>query len=349
MRIKLNQIIYILLLGLAFSQNDMYRNTESIKDEWKGYTSYQKDEALSFCDFLFKNGHYERCLLSSFQLLYRFSDDKNLSAVYYYIARCYEEMRNYSLAKDYYAKVLQMESKGSVAYEASFHRTAYVTLMMGEYDEILKETIDDPYLNVFRGYAYLSRSNWEEARASLISAQSSFSHPHYDNLITPIYETIEEVHTIPKHNRYFVFLMSMLPGGGHFALGEKNKGQGVFSSVGLMLLISSWTGVEKLVGNSRAIENISNSIPMHKNYNDGGLSRNNQLPEKISISSSSAKYAVPPLLVGTVIFIASSYKSFNDTKIKNQELMKIYLKKRLSEHPASQFLDFPEPQLIQKK
>ena len=349
MRIKLKQIIYILLLGLAFSQNDIYRNTESIKDEWKGYTSYQKDEALSFCDFLFKNGHYERCLLSSFQLLYRFSDDKNLSAVYYYIARCYEEMRNYSLAKDYYAKVLQMESKGSVAYDASFHRTAYVALMMGEHDEILKETNEDPYSKVFRGYAYLSRSNWEEARATFISAQASFSHPHYDNLIIPIYETIEEVHTIPKHNRYFVSLMSMIPGGGQFVLGEKNKGQGIFSSVGLMLLISSWTGVEKLVGNSRAIENISNSIPMYKNYNDGSLLRNNQLPERISTSSSSFKYAVPPLLVGTGIFIASSFTSFNDTKIKNQELIEIYLKKRLSEHPASRFLDFPEPQLIQKK
>ena len=356
MRINFRQIFYIFLLGSVFAQFDVYRNIEAIEDEWKGYTSYQKEEALSFCDFLFKEGYYERCLLNAFQVLYRFPNDQVTSVLNYYIARCYEEMANYKLAKDYYAKVLKSKSKDSIAYKASVYRSIYVTLMMGDYDDVLRQTDtinDDPYLVTFKGYAHINKLNWEEARTSFISAQSNFSHPHYDKLITPIYQAIEEVHTIPKHNRYLVFLMStLLPGGGQFILGEKGKGQGIFSSVGLMMLISSWTGVEKLVGNSRAVDNISTSIPMHKDYDDGTnkhLIKKNQLPKEISTSSSSTKYIIPPLLIGVGVFIASSYSSFKDTQSKNKELIEIYVKEKLYNLPSQRFLDFPEPQLINKK
>ena len=109
MRTYYKQIIIFFLLGQAFAQKDIYRNVDAIEKEWKGYTSYQKEEALSFCDFLFKEGHYERCLLNAFQILYKFPKDDSVSGVNYYIARCYEEMRNYKLAQTYYQKVLKQE------------------------------------------------------------------------------------------------------------------------------------------------------------------------------------------------------------------------------------------------
>ena len=82
------------LLAQLFAQKDIYRNVEAIEKEWKGYTSYQKEEALSFCDFLFKQGYYDRCLINAFQALYKFSDDDIVSVLNYYIGRCYEEMLN---------------------------------------------------------------------------------------------------------------------------------------------------------------------------------------------------------------------------------------------------------------
>ena len=354
MRIYYKQVIIFFLLAQLFAQKEIYRNVDAIEKEWKGYTSYQKQEALSFCDFLFKEGHYERCLINTFQALYKFPDDDIVSVLNYYIGRCYEEMANYSLANTYYQKVIKKEPRDSQGYKAAFYRSVYVKLMMDDVDGVLKITDSlktDPYLLAFRGYSLLKKKKWDEARTSFISAQSNFSHPHYDKLITPLFQTIEEVYTIPKHNRYLIFMMSSLfPGAGQFALGNKMQGQGILSSVGLMMLISSWTTVKSLVGSSRAVDNISLSVPMFKNYTtDKGLSKKDMIPDKIYTSSSSAKYLIPPMLIGSSIFIASAYKSFKDTKLKNEELINIYIKKRIEKNSPSRFLDFSEPQLIYKK
>ena len=354
MRTYYKQIIILFLLGQSFAQKDVYRNVEAIEKEWKGYTSYQKEEALSFCDFLFREGYYDRCLINAFQALYKFSDDDIVSILNYYIGRCYEEMMNYKLANIYYQKVIKKDPKDSQSYKAAFYRSVYVKLMMDDVDEVLKITDSsraDPYLLTFRGYSYLKKKKWEEARTSFISAQSNFSHPHYDKLITPLFQTIEEVHTIPKHNRYLIFIMgSIFPGAGQFMLGNKTQGQGILSSVGLMMLISSWTTVKSLVGSSRAVDDISLSVPMFKNYTaNNGLSKKDMIPDKIYTSSSSAKYLIPPILIGSSIFIASVYKSFEDTKQRNEELINIYIKKRIEKNSPSGFLDFSEPQLIYKK
>ena len=96
MRNPNRQILLGILFSMALSQQDVYHSVEDIQTEWTGYTSYQKEEMVSFCDFLFKEGYYERCLLTSFQLLYKFPDDPIISTVQYNIARCYEEMENFA-------------------------------------------------------------------------------------------------------------------------------------------------------------------------------------------------------------------------------------------------------------
>ena len=354
MRTYYKQIIILFLLGQSFAQKDVYRNVEAIEQEWKGYTSYQKEEALSFCDFLFKEGHYERCLVNAFQALYKFPDDDIVSVLNYYIGRCYEEMVNYKLANIYYQKVIKKEPNDSQNYKAAFYRNVYVKLMMDDVDDVLKITDSsktDPYLLTFRGYSYLKKKKWEEARTSFISAQSNFSHPHYDKLITPLYQTIEEVYTVPKHNRYLIFMMSSLfPGAGQFMLGNKTQGQGILSSVGLMMLISSWTTVQRLVGSSRAVDNISLSVPMFKNYTTNrSSSKKDMIPDKIYTSSSSVKYLIPPVVIGAGVFIISSLKSFKDTDEKNKKLIEYYVSDMVSDISPSRFLDFPNPTLVLQK
>jgi len=107
MRNLRKQIIFAFLFTVALCQNDIYRSVDEVQDEWTGYTSFQKEEMVSFCDFLFNEGYYERCLLSSFQLLYKFPNDPFVPTVNYYIARCYEEMENYKLAQRYYQKIIK--------------------------------------------------------------------------------------------------------------------------------------------------------------------------------------------------------------------------------------------------
>ena len=196
MRNLRKQISLVFLISVSSSQNDIYRSIEDVQEEWSGYTSFQKEEMISFCDFLFNEGYYERCLLSSFQLLYKFPNDPFIPTVNYYIARCYEEMKNFDLAVKYYQKVIDLNEKGSTVYGAAKYRKHYTNLLSGNLDTLIDATqnTEDPYLLTFRGYAHMEESRWEDARTSFISAQKAFNHPHYDELMIPLYQTLSLIH-----------------------------------------------------------------------------------------------------------------------------------------------------------
>ena len=282
---------------------------------------------------------------ASLQLLYKFPNDPIVEPINYYIARCYEEMQNYLLAHEYYNEVIQMGNQGSSVYKAAEYRDHYIYLLSGNSDQLLKKTekTSDPYLMTFRGYAYMKKLEWEKARTSFISAQESFNHAHYDDLMIPLYQTIENVNSVPRYNKYLVFLTSALfPGGGQFLLKEWNNGQGILSSVGLMLLISNWAKVDQLVGSNRVIDNYSSSVPLFSDYNKN----KDRMPNNVSVSYSSVKYIIPPVIVASGVFLGSSLKSFKDTDSKNKRLLEYYINDKIENLPPSRFLDFPEPVLI---
>ena len=353
MRILRRQIIFAYLFSIVLCQNDIYRSVDEVQDEWTGYTSFQKEEMVSFCDFLFNEGYYERCLLSSFQLLYKFPNDPFIPTVNYYIARCYEEMENFELAQRYYQKIIKDNDETSVVFRAAKYRNQYTNLLSGNTDDLLSSTqgTEDPYILTFRGYAYMEKMNWEAARTSFISAQDNFDHPHYDELMNPLYQTIENVNEIPKHNKYIVFLSSAIfPGGGQFLLKEWSNGQGILTSVSLMAIISNWAKVEELVGKNRIIENESSSIPLYKDMETNHqLKKKDKIPAKLSLSYSSVKYLIPPIVIGAGVFVISSLKSFKDTDEKNKKLIEYYVGDKVSDISPSRFLDFPNPTLVLQK
>ena len=57
-------IIFLFFVCIICGQN--FRSVDDIKDDWKNYTTFQKHELLSFCDFLIDGGHYERSLPVSY-------------------------------------------------------------------------------------------------------------------------------------------------------------------------------------------------------------------------------------------------------------------------------------------
>lgn len=350
------KIILIVLFSFCYCQQQLNRTVDDIKEEWTGYTSFQKEEMIAFCDFLFRDGHYERCILIAFQILYKLPNDPVVPTINYYIARCYEEMKSFDLAHQYYAEVKRIDTPGSLTYKAAEYRDHYVSLIANETDELLKNTRDteDPYLMTFRGYAYLKRSELERARTSFISAEAIFDHPHYNDLMNPLYQTIENVSSLPSYNKYIVFLTSSIfPGGGQFLLKEWNKGQGILSTVGLMFLILNWAQIDSYNGSNRILENYSSSVPMVMDYksNDTNVQLKNadKLPKKINISNSSLKYLAPPLFIGAGIFIGSIIKSFKDTDFKNKKLIEYYIDEKINSLPPSRFLDFSEPSLMVPK
>ena len=185
-------------------------------------------------------------------------------------------MGSYVLAQRYYQKVIDIEPETSYVRKAANYRFSHIFLLMGKETALINyvENSEDPYLVAFKGYAHIKNQNWEEARASLIFAQSIFNHEHYNQLITPLLKIIEDVGDLPMHNKYLVFLSgSMIPGGGQFLLKESRTGQGVFISVGMMLLINSWMDSQNFLGSKRFLESEGNSVPTYKNFKSINSSR----------------------------------------------------------------------------
>ena len=221
---------------MLFGQEN-YRSTDQIESEWGDYTKFQRDEMISFCDFLFKEGYYERCLISSFQFLYRLPNDPIKPALLYLIARSYEEMENYGLARRYYRRVMTLEPITSVAHKSAKYRETYSYLMEGNIDTVLlkTESSEDPYFLTMRGYGHLQSLEWESARATFISAEEKFKDKHYSKLMIPLYQAIENVSSIKQHSKLKVAISGlMFPGGGQLVLRDKKNAQGIFISTFLL-------------------------------------------------------------------------------------------------------------------
>ena len=94
-------------------------------------------------------------------------------------------------------------------------------------------------------------------------------------------------------------------------------------------------------------------MPLYRNYKQENISpeltRNDKLPDHMTVSHSSARYLIAPLIIGTGIFLGSSMKSFRDTSVKNKKLVEYYIQSRIEKIAPERFIDFPEPKLILTK
>ena len=281
---------YIILLLICFiSAQENYRSVEQIETEWGEHTTYQRDEMLSFCDFLFNEEYYERCLISCFQFLYRLPDDPRRPAILYLIARSYEGMGNYSLARRYYNRVMKIESENSVAYKASKYRETYSFLMQENIEAVLINTdgSDDPYFLTLRGYSYLQSLNWEEARALFVSAEEKFNHRHYSKLMIPLYQAIENVSSIPQHSRAKVAMGGIFfPGGGQFVLKDWKNGQGILTTALLLYGIYSLGGSNELSGTVHFDKSPGIVVPVYKGINSTFKLSDGNLTKSLSSRSS---------------------------------------------------------------
>ena len=347
----LKSLIYLLVaFSMLFGQEN-YRSTDQIESEWGDYTKFQRDEMISFCDFLFEEGYYERCLISSFQFLYRLPNDPVKPALLYLIARSYEEMENYSLARRYYRRVMDLEPITSVAHKSAKYREIYSYLMEGEVDAVFSYTQNslDPYFLTMRGYGYLQSLDWESARATFISAEEKFDHRYYSKLMIPLYQAIENVSEVPQHNGAKVAIGGMfIPGGGQMVLKDWKNGQGIFATTAILCIIYSLAQSQDI----SAAVNFANSpglfVPEHKGINDNFELTDGRLTEAISSESSLIKYTIPPIIIGSFIHLGSLIKSIKEIKKKNKSLIQYYALDNIESISPERFLDFQEPILINK-
>ena len=345
--------IYILIfqIYILFGQEN-YRSIDDIKNEWNEHTNYQRDEMLSFIDFLFNEGYYERCLISSFQFLYKLPDDPQKPAILYLIARSYEGMKNYNLARRYYKRVMNIEPKTSVAYTASKYRETYSYLMEGDNKSVLVNTdgSNDPYDLTLRAFSYFQSLKWEDARALFISAEEKFDHRHYSKLMIPIYQAIENVSNVKQHSQAKVALSGMFfPGGGQFSLNDRHNGQGILFTIFLLYGIYSQGISNELSGKVQFDSSPGIVMPIYRGVNSGFSLSNGKLTKSIHAKSALIKYTIPPIIIGAALHITGLIKSFSDTKEKNQSLIQYYAIESMHSISPKKFLDFEEPQIIKHK
>ncbi|MBN4081005.1 tetratricopeptide repeat protein, partial [Caldithrix abyssi] len=133
MKIKLHSRFSILVavLNISWAQQQ-YISPEDIKSEWRNYTSYQRQELVNFATFLYNEGFYERALLTYFQYLYKYPKDELELAAYFQIAKCYEELENWDLARNYYHRILDESSGESIAANAAQYQLHYISLINEE-------------------------------------------------------------------------------------------------------------------------------------------------------------------------------------------------------------------------
>ena len=340
--------ILIFQICILFGQEN-YRSVDDIKNEWNEHTNYQRDEMLSFIDFLFNEGYYERCLVSSFQFLYKLPDDPQKSVLLYLIARSYEGMKNYTLARRYYKRVMNIEPETSIAYKASKYREIYSYLMEGDNKSVLKNTeaSDDPYDLTFRAYSYFQTLKWEDARALFISAEEKFKHGHYSKLMVPIYQAIENVSNIQQHSRAKVALSGMfLPGGGQLVLKDRQNGQGIFFTSLLLYGMYNLGISSELNGKVQFDRSPGIVMPIHKGVNKSFSLSDGSLTKSVYAKSALIKYTIPPILIGAILHITSLIKSYSDTKEKNKGLIQYYALESMQSISPERFLDFQEPTLF---
>jgi len=249
----ISSILFFIIFHSTYAQNS-HRSTDQIEQDWKNYTSFQKNELLNFCDFLFDEGYYERTVLSCFRYIFLYPDDELIPLVYYRISRSYEESGISDLAIEYYQQVQSEVGSGSSEYRSALYRITHLHLQNGNYGKVhdIASGTNDPYLIVFDGYANISELNWVEAKESFLAARKRFRSDRYDRTLRRLIRACDGVSSISKRSGFYTGLFGIFPGGGRIYQQDWAAATGVLvSSIGL--------GIQ-LIGGSSSV--ISSGIPV---------------------------------------------------------------------------------------
>ena len=133
----------------------------------------------------------------------------------------------------YYQRVLDYGDSTSIVFKAANYHKMYLHLIGDENRIVLDRTqlTEDPYLLVFRGYAFIRELDWKSAQLTFLSAEERFGQEYYSNLLNPLFEYIESVPDIPQKDERTSLLASIFPGGGEGYLRKWSSGIGVLSSM----------------------------------------------------------------------------------------------------------------------
>ena len=345
-------IIFLFFVCIICGQN--FRSVDDIKDDWKNYTTFQKHELLSFCDFLIDEGHYERSLLSLFQYLYKFPGDSLELPVLYHIARSYDLSSNPVLANRYYDQVINLSEENFRVSKAAKYRKLIIKYYQEDYESVLEETDNstDPYMITLRGYVFLQELDWISARQAFLSADERFKHRHYSRLIASIMQSIDNAAEVPIKNKWQTLVASLVPGGGRAYLREWGNAGGAIASFFLVAsLASSNTGLMQS-GNLSLVDNRNELIPQGLDYklDDNNLPESLlsfRLPTEVTLSNTNNNLIYTPAILAVSIYFGTIMKTYDGVDNANKRLFRNHINTTIDKTPLESFMDFSEPNLVE--
>ena len=336
-----------------FSQQQ-YLDVDDIKEEWKDFTSFQRQELISYSTFLFNEGFYERALLGYFQYLYKYPKDELENATYYQIGKCYEKLENWDLAINYYNRILNSSDPKSTDSKAAKNQILYIELKNGLFDEVLLKTdkSKDPYELIFRAYAHFEKLEWENSQKAFQAAESIFDHGHYSKLIKPWYKAIRTGENAPLKKKTPALLSSLFPGGGFVYLDQKKNALGLITSTVFLYSAMLTSSTKQNDGNIYLAGNRQSNIPLNSGFGleneNPSVSKNYFLPKSMSTKQKNSIVIATPVLLALGLQFASGWKSVKDIDEANKKLVMRFTGRVTNKLKIERFMDYPFPEFVVK-
>ena len=348
----LSKILLLIIFFSSINAQEKYLSPDDVKDEWQNYTKFQREELVNFATFLYNEGFYERALLSYFQYLYKYPNDKLQMATYFQIGKCYENMENWDLAKNYYNRILNEDSGDKVADRAAKYQLYYIDLVTKNYVSLIDSTKDskDPYELIFRAYAHFQSLQWDEARQAFKASEAIFKLNHYSKQIRPWYRAIDTAKNAPLKEKNTALLSSLVPGGGFLYLKQTENAIGTMASSILLYAAMLTTGSLSQKGSVVITGNKQKSSPVSYTLNENfKKSVSYSLPSGLTLDNKrGASMIAPPMLIALGLYAVSIWKAVYDIEEANTKLVSRYAGNVSKKLPIESFMDFEIPDFIIK-
>ncbi len=297
-----------MFFNICLSQS-LNESVEDLENKWENYTTYQKEELLSFIDFLFEKKYYDKCITAGFRYNFLYPQDSLIPEVYFFIARSYEEVSEYKKALEFYKKSQNLVKINSSLFKSNQYRITYVYLMLGNFNEVNKisETSKDPYLITFNGFAKFNDLDFIGSKNEFNKARKLFKSKSNRRNLSILMRACENAKKLPNLNPLRAALYGIIPGGGRFYLQQYRQAIATFSSV-LFL-----------------------SINLNRNYNETIISK------------------WVPRLGFLVVYGGSIYGSYKGIEEANEGRERRYVNRVQRKYNSKLFLNFPEIKFISNK
>ncbi len=202
-----------------------------ILEDWDYFAERLRNEFLALGERRYQRGLYAQAVMEYFSFLYHFPNDKLAPLVHYRIGLAYDYQGERDLARREYSMVLDSLDADPRLKVVCLRQLAKLDLKDGYSEKVLAiPAIEDPYIQVLKGFASLEQYDWEATVGYFDRARKYFpprAQGTIDSLLADIV-AFEEASVYRTWKRAF---WTLLPGGGLADVGAGGEALGYAATV----------------------------------------------------------------------------------------------------------------------